>query len=161
MPVKNVIMEKEIYYIVISVTDKNLLLKNEAIAWHILKVLTQGIRDKYRMELFCYTLVPQGLHLVLSPFGGHENAIQSWVSGIKRKISRDIKKIFNAGLAWERGFRMEKIQNRDHFTSIRETITVLPVAEGLVPDGHDYRFARFIRYPLFPGTSRSKKDYSS
>ena len=114
-------------------------------------------RSAGEIKLYCYCLMPDHLHLLLSltevyilkggAFG--ERTLQSWVSAFKRFTSRTIEETFKIKPLWQRNFYDHVVRTDE---SVREICTYIlgnPVRKDIVSSWEDYPFSR-IADPL-PG----------
>ena len=116
----------------------------ESYARLFLKTL-YGYRRLGRFELHAFVLMPEHVHLLLTPAPGItlERSIQFIKGGYSHALGVELGR---KGEVWQRGFTDHRIRDAVDFDMHRGYIHENPVRRGLVESASDYRYCR-----AFPG----------
>ncbi len=107
-----------------------------------LKVL-YGYRRDERCRLHAFVLMPEHVHLLITPTGiTLERAVQL----IKGGYSRAFGLAFHGGEVWQRGFTDHRLRDAKDFAHHCDYIHQNPVQRRLVQNANDYRYGS-----AFPG----------
>ena len=109
-------------------------------------------RQKREIRLFCYCLMPDHLHLLISfddayakkigAFG--ERALQNWVSIFKRYTSRIVYQKCGISPLWQKNFYDHVVRNDESLIGICEYILNNPVRRGITSSWEEYRYSKTV-----------------
>jgi REP-associated tyrosine transposase len=119
-----------------------------------------GYRRQGRYELHSFVLMPEHVHLLLTPALDVtlERAIQLIKGGYSHALGREIGRKREA---WQRGFTDHRIRNDQDFMHHRNYIHQNPVARKIVNDPREYRYSSaFPGFKLDWSPSAAKKPKS-
>jgi putative transposase len=147
------------YFVTFSTWQRRRLFVVESYVRLFLKTL-YGYRRDGRYELHAFVLMPEHVHLMLTPAmtvtlehaiqlikGGYSHALGS-VLGRKREI-------------WQRGFTDHRIRDGQDFHTHSTYIHQNPVERTLVTDPREYRYcSAFPGFKLDPWPSAAKAEIS-
>ena len=104
-----------------------------------------GYRRQGRFELHAFVLMPEHVHLLLTPAPGVtlERAIQFIKGGYSHALTAELGRM---GEAWQRGFTDHRVRDSSDFDNHLGYIHENPVKRGLVESAADYRYCS-----AFPG----------
>ena len=116
----------------------------ESYARLFLKTL-YGYRRQGRFEVHAFVLMPEHVHLLLTPAPGVtlERSIQFIKGGYSHALGAELDR---KGEVWQRGFTEHRIRDAADFDAHREYIYANPVKRGLVISASEYRYCS-----AFPG----------
>jgi putative transposase len=105
-----------------------------------------GYRRQGKFELHAFVLMPEHIHLLLTPAPGVtlERAIQFIKGGYSHAITAELERV---GAVWQRGFTDHRIRDGADFEIHRVYIHENPVKRRLVERAADYRYCS--AYPGF------------
>jgi putative transposase len=103
-----------------------------------------GYRRQGRFLLHAFVLMPEHVHLLLTPATGVtlERAMQLVKGGYSRTFGLE----FRRGEVWQRGFTDHRIRDAEDLRAHRDYIHQNPVKRGLVEAAREYRYCS-----AFPG----------
>jgi REP-associated tyrosine transposase len=101
-----------IYFITICTHDKHAFFSNHGPAGMIINEIKHR-RALGEIKVYCYCLMPDHLHLLLSFGMKYDKTLQNWVSAFKRFTSREAKLCFAISPLWQRNFHDHVIRCRD------------------------------------------------
>jgi putative transposase len=132
------------YFVTFSTWQRRRLFVVESFARLFLKTL-YGYRRQGRFELHAFVIMPEHVHLLLTPGRGVtlERAIQFIKGGYSHALTAELGRM---GEVWQRGFTDHRIRDGADFDGHREYIHENPVKRGLVVCAPDYRYCS-----AFPG----------
>jgi putative transposase len=116
-----------------------------------------GHRRQGRFQLHAFVLMPEHVHLLLTPAIGItlERAIQLIKGGYSHAFGLE----FSRQEIWQRGFTDHRIRDADDFARHREYIHQNPVKRRLVESATEYRYcSAFKGFRLDERTSAAKAD---
>ena len=123
------------YFVTTVTANRRRLFQVETAAQLMFDVL-QGYRNQHRFELHAFVIMPDHVHLLLTPAPdvSLEKALQYVKGGFsfRLKSKRDI---------WERGFNEVQILNANKLHSCRQYIENNPVRAGLAASANAYAFS--------------------
>jgi putative transposase len=104
-----------------------------------------GYRRQGRFDLHAFVLMPEHVHLLLTPAPGVtlERSIQFIKGGYSHALGVELER---KGEVWQRGFTEHRIRDGEDFNAHRNYIHENPVKRGLVASASDYRYSS-----AFPG----------
>jgi putative transposase len=131
------------YFVNFSTWQRRRLFIVESYARLFLKTL-YGYRRQGRFELHAFVVMPEHVHLLLTPAPGItlERSIQFIKGGYSHALGVEGRK----GEVWQRGFTDHRIRDAADFDIHRNYIHENPVKRGLVTSASDYRYGS-----AFPG----------
>jgi putative transposase len=105
-----------------------------------------GYRRQGRLELHAFVVMPEHVHLLLTPAPGVtlERSIQFIKGGYSHALTAELGR---AGEVWQRGFTDHRIRDKNDFDNHRAYIHENPVRRGLVKLAENYRYCS-----AFPGS---------
>jgi putative transposase len=132
------------YFVTFSTWQRRRLFVVESYSRLFLKTL-YGYRREKRFELHAFVVMPEHLHLLLTP--GAEITLERAMQFIKGGYSHALGATFNRpGEVWQRGFTDHRIRDAADFEAHRRYIHENPVRRGLAKSSSDYRYSS-----AFPG----------
>lgn len=100
----------------------------------------QGYRSKGNYELYAFVVMPDHIHLLLTP--APDIPLEKVMQLIKGGFSFRLKSKLEV---WDRGYFDRRIVDSAAFIACREYIEQNPVRGRLVPHGADYRYTSLRR----------------
>lgn len=96
--------------------------------------------------LHAFVIMPEHLHLLITPLQSLEYALQIVKGGYSRKYGLATGR---KAEVWQRGFTDHRIRNREDFLLRKTYLENNPVARGLCTAPHEYRWSS--AYKADPG----------
>jgi putative transposase len=133
------------YFVTFSTWQRRRLFVVESYVRLFLKTL-YGYRRQGRFELHAFVLMPEHIHLLLTPAPDVtvERSIQFIKGGYSHALGVELGR---RGEVWQRGFTDQRIRDAADFDVHRNYIHGNPVKRGLVESASDYRYCS--AYPGF------------
>jgi len=130
-------LSSQIFSVTICVQDRRPIFKNENWAKTLLDSLNTGLLAK-RTEQYAWCLMPDHLHLLISPRGANlSHTLSAW----KSYTGHLLRKIGLEGSCWQRGFYDHALRKEEEIQRAAEYIINNPVRKGLVENWRDYPFS--------------------
>ncbi|MGB8579231.1 MAG: transposase [Candidatus Sulfotelmatobacter sp.] len=133
------------YFVTFSTWQRQRLFVVESYSRLFLKTL-YGYRRQGRFELHAFVIMPEHLHMLLTPASGVtlERSIQFVKGGHSHALGVELGR---KGEVWQRGFTDHRIRDAEDFDIHRSYIHQNPVKRGLVSAASEYRYCS--AYPGF------------
>ena len=130
------------YFITICSLDKNTIFTNDAFNAKIIKLL---LEEKKRLGflIYVYCLMPDHLHLLLSPPGDGES-ISAFIGAFKSKATRLAWSYGIDGKIWQGRFHDHIVRKKEGLTKVGEYILNNPVRKGLSDSWQNYSFCDVV-----------------
>ncbi len=123
-------------------TAGSCLLGEPVIAAMVEATLVHFQGERYALSAWC--VMPNHVHVVVTPFDGHElpKILQSWKGYSGRRINQRLNR---RGSVWQKESFDHVVRNEKHFARFVDYVERNPVAAGLVRNAADWGFssARF------------------
>jgi putative transposase len=133
------------YFVTFPTWQRRRLFVVESYARLFLKTL-YGYRRQGRFELHAFVLMPEHVHLLLTP--ATDVTLERSIQFIKGGYSHTLGAVLGRkGEVWQRGFTDHRIRNAEDYDAHRVYIHENPVKRGLVEHAQDYRYCS--AYPGF------------
>ncbi len=141
-----------VYFVTICTHDKQNYFSNVEVA----KIIKDEIEFRMINEtiLFCYCIMPDHLHMLLSLTDDYTNrgenknrgkgTLQNWVSAFKRYTSRITNQMFDIKPLWQKNFYDHIVRKKESLLKIAEYIVDNPVRKGMVSEWEEYPFCKII-----------------
>lgn len=141
-----------VYFITICTHDKQHYFSNVKVA----KIIKDEIEFRMinEIKLFCYCIMPDHLHMLLSLTENYakkgagksigKGTLQNWVSAFKRYTSRIANQLFEIKPLWQKNFYDHIVRKEESFLKIAEYIVNNPVRKGMVSEWEEYPHSRII-----------------
>jgi len=126
-----------VYYLTLCVTNRKTYFKNNEIA-QIIKDEINFRTTKKEIMLFCYCLMPDHLHMLLSLHNSYEKRLQDWIIAFKRHTRRIGYQKFKIRSLWQRDFYEHIIRREESLIEKANYIVENPVRKGIVEECEDY-----------------------
>lgn len=128
-----------VYFITICTADKQPHFLLSDMASMVIDEL-QHRRKALEISLFCYCIMPDHLHLLLSLDKGYHKSLQNWIAAFKRHTARTAKGLRGIKPLWQKNFHEHIIRKEESLLKTAEYILNNPVRRGLVQEWSNYRF---------------------
>lgn len=132
-----------IYFITICTAGSRPYFLNEMIA----KLLIDELDFRKRaneINLFCYCVMPDHLHILISLTDIYQKSLQNWVAAYKRYISKAAIELFDIKPLWQKNFYEHIVRESESLLKISEYIINNPVRKGLVDEWRNYPFSGIV-----------------
>jgi len=97
--------------------------------------------DVNNARIYCYTVMPDHVHLLMQIGKDFDGSLQKWVSSFKSFVAREAKHYHGIDKLWQKNFHDHLVRDEDGLLEIAEYILNNPVRKGLVQDWREYRFS--------------------
>ena len=126
------------YFITICSKEKEPLFANDKLNNSIIECLLEE-KKKTGFKIFVYCLMPNHLHLLLSP-AEKEISVSRFVGGFKSKTARISWDFGVSGKLWQDRFHDHILRKHEDLQAIGQYILDNPVRKGLVLKWQDYKY---------------------
>lgn len=99
-------------------------------------------RDANEIKLFCYCIMPDHVHLLLSLTDDYQKSLQNWVAAFKRYTARIINKSFGIKPLWQKNFYDHVVRKEESLRKIAEYIVNNPARKGMVSNWQEYPYSK-------------------
>ena len=99
---------------------------------------------KGEIARYCYCIMPDHLHLLLSLTDNFDKRLQDWVSAFKRYTSKAISELVGIRPLWQKNFYDHIVRKEESLIKIAEYIVNNPVRKGIVDDWEEYRHSKIF-----------------
>src|SRR6266496_2150719 len=124
------------YFATFSVFSKQQLLQSEQMARLLVDVILQ-YRDQKKYFLHAFVVMPDHVHLLITPEETLERAIQCVKGGFSFRAKRELG---YGGEIWQHSFHDHRIRDAAEFENIKTYIHQNPVQRHLVSTPAEYQF---------------------
>jgi putative transposase len=128
---------RQTYFVTTLTSERRSLFKNERWSNLFVEVLFR-YRAMREFDLHEFVVMPNHVHLLLTPGASLERAVQLIKGGFSREASQKFEGIH---AIWQRGFADHRIRDVEDYLSHREYIRQNPVKAGLCSSGYCYSSA--------------------
>ena len=132
-----------IYFVTVCTADRQSLFLDKKLA----KVLEDEIefrREKKEIKIFCYCIMPDHLHILLSLTDDYRKNLQDWVSSFKRYTAKIAKEEQNIKPLWQRNFFDRIVRTEESIPGFVQYILNNPVRKGIVANWEEYPFNKML-----------------
>jgi putative transposase len=127
------------YFLTFVTAQRRSIFKVTATAELMLNHL-QDQRTKSRMHIYAFVLMPDHLHIMLTP--AHDTSLEKAVQFIKGGFSFLLKSKLDV---WERGYNEVQITTPEQFESMRSYIEANPIRAHLAVEPSEYLYSSSVR----------------
>ena len=142
---------EDIFFLTICTANKQDYFSDPRISKIIIDELEHRRANK-EIKLFCYCIMPDHLHLLLSlnenyikkegAFG--ERTLQDWVSAFKRYTARIAGQMPDIKLLWQSNFYDHVVRKDESLLEICSYILNNPVRKGMVSNWEEYPYSQIV-----------------
>ena len=132
-----------VYHITICTSNKQPYFLEPRIA----KVIEDALvfrRNKNEIVLFCYCVMPDHLHILLSLNDTYAKRLQEWVSAFKRYTSKATYELCGIKPLWQKNFFDHVVRKEESLNNIAEYIVNNPVRKGIIEEWEQYPYSRIV-----------------
>jgi REP element-mobilizing transposase RayT len=129
------------YFVTICTSNKKTYFDNHDLAGFVESTLQFRI-NKNEIMLFCYCIMPNYIHLLLSLDEKYGNSLSGWISSFKRYISRIANEKYSIKNLWQRNYYDHVVRGNESLSNIAEYILNNPVRKGLAGKWTEYPFSK-------------------
>ena len=140
------------YFITICTNNKQNYFLNPEIASIVKDELLFRNEARKEINLYCYCLMPDHLHLLLSLNESYNKSLKNWICAFKRYTARiEHLMYFIKPPFWQRDFYEHIIRKHESLIQKATYIVNNPVRKGLVENWEDYPYCGFVDVLPFNG----------
>ena len=132
-----------IYFITVCTAGRQPLFFDKKLA----KILEDEIefrREKKEVKIFCFCIMPDHLHILLSLTDDYEKGLQNWVSSFKRYTTKIAKEEKDINPLWQRNFFDRVVRTEESIRDFVQYILNNPVRKGIVANWEEYPFNKML-----------------
>jgi REP element-mobilizing transposase RayT len=133
----------EICSVTIAVSGRQPVFTDPLVASGAVSVL-RSLAATRRVRIFAFCVMPDHVHLVLSPSEGC--SVITFVGQFKNLVLRSSWKHGVAGSFWQQGFWDHFLRADDDLEAAIEYVLANPVRAGLVEEGHLYPYSGSLEF---------------
>lgn len=100
--------------------------------------------SKGEINLLCYCIMPDHIHLLFSLGDGYNKSLSNWVSAYKRFTTRTVKLSYNIEKLWQVNYYDHIVRKEESLQNISDYILQNPVRKEMVQKWQDYPFCGVI-----------------
>jgi REP element-mobilizing transposase RayT len=140
-----------VFFLTLCTADKQPFFSDSRVANLIVEELEHR-RKNHEIKLFCYCLMPDHLHLLISlnenyskkqgAFG--ERTLQNWVAAFKRYTARITMQMYNIKPLWQQNFYDHVVRREESLVEICSYVLNNPVRKGMVSSWGEYPYSRMV-----------------
>ena len=131
------------YFLTLCAADKKPLFKDAEIARFIIDEMELR-RNRDEIILFCFCIMPDHVHMLLSLSKGYQKRLINWVSAFKRYSAKIIRKSYGVEQLWQKNFYDHVIRKEESLIKVAEYIVNNPVRKDIVREWKEYPYSRII-----------------
>jgi len=131
-----------VYFLTTCTKDKKRLFIDHNLNLEVIDCLLEE-RERLRFKIFCYCLMPDHFHLLLTPGEGGQT-IPRFMGGFKSKSTRACWKHGIEGKVWQGRYYDHILRKEESIKEVAEYILNNPVRKRLVEQWKDYKYCGFI-----------------
>ncbi|MCD6570428.1 MAG: transposase, partial [Deltaproteobacteria bacterium] len=113
------------YFITICTANKQSYFLNPSIA-RIISDELEFRKTNKEIKLFCYCIMPDHLHILLSLSDDYQKSLQAWVSTFKRYTARVTNELHAVSPLWQKNFYDHIVRKEESLFSIVKYIVNNP-----------------------------------
>jgi putative transposase len=130
------------YFVTICAKDKREIFRNDTLNIEIINCLKEE-RDKTGVKIFAYCLMPDHLHLLISPLDSMMN-VSNFIGSFKSKTTKIGWKFEIGDKMWQGRFYDHIVRRSESLKKICEYMLNNPVRKKLVENWEDYKFGGLL-----------------
>jgi len=123
------------YFLTFCTEGRVNVLANKTIAERM-RIFAEGSMDRYGLFVYCYLLMPEHLHIIVTSALTNEVRLGEWVKALKRFVGE-------SDFKWQRGFFDHVLRSDESRSQKWEYIRMNPVRAGLVEHPEDWPYSGF------------------
>ena len=134
--------KSHVYFVTLCTADRHPLFLESRIA----KTLEEEmeIRRAKEIGLFCYCIMPDHLHLLLSLNDQYPKRLQDWVAAFKRYTAKRIFELYKVRPLWQKNFYDRIVREEESLRDIAAYIVHNPVRKGIVSEWELYPYSKMV-----------------
>lgn len=132
-----------VYFITICTANKKPYFYDDKIAAVLVDEM-EFRRNSKEIKLFCYCIIPDHLHILLSLNADYNKGLQNWVSAFKRYTSRVINQSHGIKSLWQKNFYDHIVRKEESLLKVAKYIVNNPVRKGMVSIWEEYPHSRMV-----------------
>jgi putative transposase len=132
-----------VYFVTTCTADKQPYFLDSRMA----KMIEDGMefrRAKKEIKLYCYCIMPDHLHRLLSLTDSFQKSLQDWVSAFKRYTTKASYEVYNIKPLWQKNFYDHIAGGEKSIHEITQYILNNPVRKGIVSNWESYPYSRLM-----------------
>ena len=132
-----------VYFVTICTADKIAHFKND----HIVQIISDELeyrRVAGEIKLFCYCIMPDHLHLLISLGESYQKNLQNFITAFKRYTSRTVKMKFVIKPLWQKNFHEHVVRREESLVKIAKYILNNPVRKGIISNWKGYKHCKLV-----------------
>jgi putative transposase len=132
-----------VYFITICAANNQPYFLNKKVA----KVVTDELefrRINKEIKLFCYCVMPDHVHILLSLTDTYQKSLQNLISAFKRYTAKVTNELFSIKPLWQKNFYDYVVRKDESLLKIAEYILNNPVRKGVVSNWEEYPYSKMI-----------------
>jgi REP element-mobilizing transposase RayT len=130
-----------VYFATICTLDRQPHFNNKDLAEFIVSAIDFYINNN-TVNVYCYCIMPDHIHLLLSLNDNYPKDLSVWVSSFKRYISRETGNKFGILNLWQRNYNDHMVRTDESFLNIAEYRLNNPVRKGFVNEWSEYPYSK-------------------
>jgi putative transposase len=133
-----------IYYLTLCAYNGKTLFQHEGVAKVVIDELDFRRRVSQEIKLYCFCLMPDHLHLLMSLSENYQKSLQNWVAAFKRYNARVANLLYEVSPLWQKNFYEHVVRTDESLLRITAYIVNNPVRKGFVSKWQDYPYSGMV-----------------
>ena len=132
-----------VYFITIGTANKIPYFQDDKITKIVLDEM-EFRRNAKEIRLFCFCIMPDHVHMLLSLTEDYQKSLINWVSVFKRYASKNINGSYGIKPLWQKNFYDHVVRKEESLVKIAEYIVNNPVRKGMVGTWEEYPYSKMV-----------------
>lgn len=133
-----------VYFLTFCTVNKQRYFLNNEMAKVISNVIEFRKSNLKEITVFCYCIMPDHLHMLLSLTENYNKSLQNWVSSFKRHTAKTMNELFGIKPVWQVNFYEHIVRKEESLRKIAEYVLNNPVRKGIVETWKEYPFSKMV-----------------
>ena len=132
-----------VYFITLCTVNKRPYFRDDKAA----KIIVDNMefrRNAKEIRLFCYCIMPDHVHILLSLAKEYPKNLIKWVSAFKRHSTRSINRSYGINPLWQKNFYDHVVRKDESLIKVAEYVVNNPVRKGIVTAWEEYPYSRML-----------------
>jgi putative transposase len=133
-----------VYFLTLCTVNKQRYFLNKKMAKVISDEIEFRTSNLKEITVFCYCIMPDHLHMLLSLTENYNQSLQNWVSSFKRYTAKKMNELFGIKPVWQVNFYEHIVRKEESLRKIADYVLNNPVRKGIVETWNEYPFSKMV-----------------
>lgn len=130
------------YFLTLCTVNKQCYFLNNEMAKVISDEIEFRKNNLNEIKAYCFCVMPDHLHMLLSFTENYHKSLQNWVSSFKRYTTKVMNELFSIKPLWQQNFYEHIVRKEESLRKIAEYILNNPVRKSIVETWNKYPFSK-------------------